>query len=81
MTIEEVIKDLKMSLRMWGRKPQKESYEVAIRSLEAWQKVLGDISQYIENASEHETPYDNGRHDGAIDIYNRIGAYLKEVDA
>ena len=34
MTKEEAIQDLKMSLRMWGRKPQKESYEMAIEALE-----------------------------------------------
>lgn len=36
--IEEAINDLKLSLRLWGRKPQKESYETAIRSLEAWKQ-------------------------------------------
>lgn len=33
MTEQEAINDLKMSLRMWGRKPQKESYEMAIQAL------------------------------------------------
>ena len=47
---------------------------------EGFDKVLGDISQYIENAYEHETPYDNGRHDGAIDCYGRIIAEFEEVN-
>lgn len=34
MTTKEAIEDLKLSLRMWGRKPQKESYEMAIQALE-----------------------------------------------
>ena len=34
MTEQEAINDLKMSLRIWGRKPQKESYEMAISALE-----------------------------------------------
>ena len=32
--MQDAINDLKMSLRMWGRKPQKESYEKAIKALE-----------------------------------------------
>lgn len=47
---------------------------------EAWENVLGDISLYIENATEHETPYDKGRRDGAIDIYDRIIKIRPEVD-
>ena len=34
MTKQEAINDLKMSLRMWGRNPQKESYEIAVAALE-----------------------------------------------
>lgn len=53
-----------------------------LRELKAYRegvdKILGDISQYIENAYEHETPYDNGRHDGAIDCYGRIIAEFED---
>ena len=34
MTKHEAMTDLKISLRLWGRKPQKESYEIAIEALE-----------------------------------------------
>lgn len=47
MTRKEAINDLKLSLRMWGRKPSKESYEMAIRSIEAWDKVIEDINKSL----------------------------------
>lgn len=48
IAMQDAINDLKMSLRMWGRKPQKESYEMAIRSLEAWDRIGNDIVETLK---------------------------------
>lgn len=53
MTEQEAINDLKMSLRMWGRKPQKESYEMAIKALEKQIPAKG-IMRAIEGYTYQE---------------------------
>lgn len=53
MTEQEAINDLKMSLRMWGRKPQKESYEMAIQALEKQIPAKG-IMRAIEGYTYQE---------------------------
>lgn len=70
MTKEEAIQDLKLSLRMWGRKPQKESYEMAIQALE---------KNYDEEwRKEH---YKNAYNQGFLDGVKAVEKRDKKEDA
>lgn len=56
MTIEDkVIANLKYAIR-WNDKPTQKSMEVAIASLEAWEKVKAEIDAYLV-AEEFGTAY------------------------
>ena len=80
MSRDEVINDLKMSLRMWGRTPQKESYEMAIRSLEAWEKVKQGITEKMERIIPRDKEYPDGMYAGLLVALEVVEKYKKEIE-
>lgn len=85
MTIKEVVDILENERPHCGAKFRLandkvcEAFDMAIRSLKAWGKVLDGIGNYIENKGESGIPHEIGQHDGAIDCYDFIVKHLSEV--
>ena len=84
MTREEATKLLKMNDQaIWLKgleKEQKEATEMAIKSLEAWEKVREDLQKFIDANSNSGDIYLDGRADGGWHALATIKRCLAEVE-
>lgn len=82
MTVEEAIRGLKNVRKMFeGYKPNEEMFDMAIKSLEAWEKVMEDIA--IKSLGEWYVGRTDGKPEDVIltkDVYDIITKHLKEVE-
>lgn len=91
MTREEAVKILRENKEANGKKESPYSvfdwikaHDMAIRSLEAWGKVIKDATErtvtFIPESLEGNETYDSAFHDGVNYVVDIIKGYLKEVE-
>ena len=79
MTRQEAIEYLK-TFRGYDL-PIQEALNMAIRSLEAWDKIIEFIEDYYDVTWDDAYDYDGGIRDACVDIVEEIKKHLKGVES
>lgn len=83
MKREEAV-DILVGVISTDSEEENEALDMAIRSLEAWGKVIKDATErtvtFIPESLEGNETYDSAFHDGVNYVVDIIKGYLKEVE-